>query len=220
TGVGKSSLIDHVFGVGKKTVVAHDRPGEASIDDEFISPENDRFVLHDSKGFEPGDEDNLNIVQDFIRRRRAMPDLKDQLHAVWLCFQIPYAGGRFLETGTEKFLTWKRDGILGDTEDDYRETLARLIEITEKYVGQHSTLDAAVMTSIAQRVHPGLKIEALIEVGKKRYWKALESCPSFKNRKMQDCLDVLHADIVDVWNFRDPQKVMSILFIVVVSALT
>lgn len=48
-------------------------------------------------------------------------------------------------------------------EDNYKETLARLIEITENYVGQHSTLDAAVMTSIAQRVHPGLKMEALIE---------------------------------------------------------
>jgi len=31
-----------------------------------------------------------------------------------LCFEIPYAGGRFLETGTENFLALKRDGKLGD----------------------------------------------------------------------------------------------------------
>ncbi|KAG1903029.1 uncharacterized protein F5891DRAFT_978078 [Suillus fuscotomentosus] len=275
TGVGKSSLIEHVFGVGAKTTVAHDEPGEAIIDHEFISPQNDKFIVHDSKGFEPGKEDNLNLVRDFIQRRRAMPDLKDQLHAVWLCFQIPFAGGRFLETGTEKFLTWKRDGTLGDipvivvltkydvlvnqmeleldetsidglsdeeikelakteadieirvncikplkrfagsdiphaiisTKADYKETLASLIQTTEKYVGQHSTPEAAVMTSIAQRVHSGLKIEALINFALMiRYWKVLGSCPLFKNRKMRDCLDVLHTDIVDVWNFRDPQK--------------
>ncbi|KAG1797966.1 hypothetical protein EV424DRAFT_1441295 [Suillus variegatus] len=232
-GVGKSSLIDHVFGVGTNTTVAHNQPGEADIDREFISSHNDKFVLHDSKGFEPGEEDNLNLVRDFINRRSAMPDLKDKLHAVWLCFQIPFAGGRFLETGAEKFLTWKRDGILGDipvivvltkydklvddielnlddstdglsdeafkklvkdnadmeihdncigplersagsdiphatisTEAGYKETLASLIQLTEKHVSKHSTPEAAVMTSIAQRVHSGLKVETLIKVGK------------------------------------------------------
>jgi len=62
------------------------------------------------------------------------------------------------------------------------------------------------MTSIAQRVHSGLKVETLIKVGKTRYWKALRSGPSFKNCQMWDCLDVLHTDIVEVWNFRDPHK--------------
>ncbi|KAG1798603.1 uncharacterized protein HD556DRAFT_194633 [Suillus plorans] len=65
TGVGKSSLISDAFGV-EKEIVAHDKPGDATIDDEFISSQNDRSVLHDSKGFEPGDEDNLKIVQDFV----------------------------------------------------------------------------------------------------------------------------------------------------------
>ncbi|KAG2746346.1 hypothetical protein P692DRAFT_20836147 [Suillus brevipes Sb2] len=113
TGVGKSSLINHAFGVQNATT-SHDRPGEASIDHEFISPQNDRFVLHDSKGFEPGSEDNLKTVRDFIDQRRANPDLKDQLHAVWLCFEIPRAGGRLLETGVEQFLTSRRKGELGN----------------------------------------------------------------------------------------------------------
>jgi GTP-binding protein EngB required for normal cell division len=75
TGVGKSSPINHAFGVQNATA-SHNNPGEASIDHEFISPQNDRFVLHDSKGFEPAEKDNLNVVRDFIDRRRAMPDLK------------------------------------------------------------------------------------------------------------------------------------------------
>ncbi|KAG2098458.1 uncharacterized protein F5147DRAFT_763257 [Suillus discolor] len=105
TGVGKSSLINHVFGV-RRTIVAHDRPGQASIDDESFSPQNTRFVLHHSEGFKPGREDNLDLVQDFIRRRSAMPDLKDKLHAVWLCLQTPPAGECLLDTGTKNFLTW------------------------------------------------------------------------------------------------------------------
>ncbi|KAG1761947.1 hypothetical protein EDD22DRAFT_823989 [Suillus occidentalis] len=203
TGVGKSSLINHIFGV-EKTIASHDKPGDANIDHEFISPQNDKFVLHDSKGFEPGEVDNLKIVRDFIDRRRNMSAPEHQLHAVWLCFEIPRAGGRFLETGTEEFLTLKSSGTLGNTHKDYRETLTRLIQITENCVGQHSAPEAAVMTSIAQRVHPGLKIKASIEVGKKKYWKALASSPTFNNRKTWDCLYVLHTDIVRVWNFYDP----------------
>ncbi|KAG1873163.1 hypothetical protein F4604DRAFT_1582665, partial [Suillus subluteus] len=90
------------------------------------------------------------------------------------------------------------------THKDHKETLTRLIQITENCVGLHSTPEAAVMTSIAQRVHPGLRIRASIEVGKRRYWKALASCPTFKNRKTWDCLYVLHTDIVNVGNFYDP----------------
>ncbi|KAG2064917.1 hypothetical protein BDR04DRAFT_1145644 [Suillus decipiens] len=231
TGVGKSSLINHAFGV-EKTIASHDKPGEASIDHEFISPQNDKFVLHDSKGFEPRDEDNLRIVRDSIERRRNMSTPEHQLHAIWLCFEIPRADARLLETGMEEFLTLKSNGTLGNipivavltkydklidrmertldetslnglsdeaikelaknkteaelqdicigplkkiagpdiphakisTHKGYKETLANLIQITEDRVSQHSAPEAAVMTSIAQRVHPGLKIKASIEI--------------------------------------------------------
>ncbi|KAG2108037.1 uncharacterized protein F5147DRAFT_181063 [Suillus discolor] len=48
SGLGKSSLISHAFGVGKE-IFAHNKLGEASIDKELISPRNERFVLHDCK---------------------------------------------------------------------------------------------------------------------------------------------------------------------------
>ncbi|KAG1810941.1 uncharacterized protein BJ212DRAFT_1526061, partial [Suillus subaureus] len=271
TGVGKSSLINQAFGV-EEALTSHDRPGDANINTEFISEQNDRFALHDSKGFEPGEEDNVKIVQDFIQHRRFEPALKDQLHAVWLCFEIPRAGGRLLETGTETFLTLKRDGKLGNipvvvvltkydmlldrvertldnsslkrlredalkklvkkkadaelkdicirplqkfagrhiphaaisTKGRHKETLAPLIQMTENLVRQHFAPEASVMTSIAQRVDPRLKINASIEVGKRRYWKVLVSSAAFKNCVVQDCLNVLHTDIVAVWNFHDP----------------
>ncbi|KAG2126495.1 hypothetical protein BD769DRAFT_1575674 [Suillus cothurnatus] len=201
-----------------------------------------------------------------------MPDLKDQLHAVWLCFEIPRAGGRLLETGAEHFLALKRSGKLGNipfvvvftkydklfdrvdrtldessvkglssnaigeliknkadaelketcigplenfagldvpyatvsTKKEHAETLARLIQITEDHVCKHVATEASVMTSIAQRVDPRLKFKASIEVGKRRYLRALTSYPAFPDRRLRDWLRVLHFDIVAVWNFSDP----------------
>jgi len=111
TGVGKSSLINEAFGV-EKALVSDSIRGEADIDTPFTSVQNDKFVLHDSKGFEPGDEGNVNTVRDFIERRKKKA-LSERLHAVWLCFEIPRTGGRLLETGTEEFLKLKREGALG-----------------------------------------------------------------------------------------------------------
>lgn len=57
--------------------------GEADIDKEFIARENNKFVVHDSSGFESGDTNGVSIVKDFIARRSQMSDLKDKVHAIW-----------------------------------------------------------------------------------------------------------------------------------------
>jgi hypothetical protein len=46
---------------------------------------------------------------------------------------------------------------------NHEETLALLIQTTEGLVCKHIGIDASVMTSVAQRVDPGLKIKASIE---------------------------------------------------------
>jgi hypothetical protein len=53
------------------------------------------------------------------------------------------------------------------TKEEHAETLARLIQITEDRVCKHVATEASVMTSIAQRVDPGLKFKASIDVGKR-----------------------------------------------------
>ncbi|KAI5990828.1 hypothetical protein F5J12DRAFT_862061 [Pisolithus orientalis] len=42
-----------------------------------------------------------------------MPDVKDQLHAVWLCFQVPILkyGERLLEDGVEAFLRFAQEAL-------------------------------------------------------------------------------------------------------------
>ena len=62
---------------------AHDKWGGINIETPLYSKSNDHFVLHDSKGFEAGEEYNLSNVKAFIERRKTHGDVKEQLHAVW-----------------------------------------------------------------------------------------------------------------------------------------
>ncbi|KAJ7656143.1 hypothetical protein DFH06DRAFT_1200202 [Mycena polygramma] len=103
-GVGKSSLINCVFQVNDAKV-SDFKPGDAIIDQEITSETNPLFVLHDSKGFEPTDLSTFNVVREFLLNRSDDGlDLKDRLHAVWLCIQTPIAGARVVETADEAFL--------------------------------------------------------------------------------------------------------------------
>ncbi|KAF8962885.1 hypothetical protein BDZ97DRAFT_1076814 [Flammula alnicola] len=103
SGAGKSALINAVFGVDA-TPVSHRTPGEHDIDKPLIFAENDRVIIHDSKGFEAGEETNVQKVLDFIERRSKMPALGDRLHAIWVCAEIPFAGARLFEKGVERIL--------------------------------------------------------------------------------------------------------------------
>ncbi|KAJ7891724.1 hypothetical protein B0H14DRAFT_2688057 [Mycena olivaceomarginata] len=103
SGVGKSSLINHAFGVNT-AIVSHQAHGVCDINTEIIAQENSRFVLHDSEGFEPGQMENFKKAERFLQSRGAGVALRDRVHAIWLCIQVPFAGGRVFETGDEQFL--------------------------------------------------------------------------------------------------------------------
>jgi hypothetical protein len=57
--------------------------GEHDIEDQLTFTNHDGYVFHDSRGFEAGDETELKIVQDFVRRRSLERDLNKRLHAIW-----------------------------------------------------------------------------------------------------------------------------------------
>jgi hypothetical protein len=62
--------------------------GEHNIEDEYTFTEHDGYVFHDSRGFEAGNEEELKIVQDFVRRRSQESKLNERLHAIWFAPQI------------------------------------------------------------------------------------------------------------------------------------
>ncbi|KAF8269199.1 hypothetical protein EI94DRAFT_1575017, partial [Lactarius quietus] len=47
------------------------------------SKENKLFVLHDSKGFKPGDHENFDTVHRFVEERLQKPLLNDRIHGIW-----------------------------------------------------------------------------------------------------------------------------------------
>jgi GTPase SAR1 family protein len=57
--------------------------GEHDIEHEISFESNDRFVFHDSRGFEAGSEDELQMVQSFIENRAKDKALLMRLHAIW-----------------------------------------------------------------------------------------------------------------------------------------
>lgn len=105
SGVGKSSLVRHMFNVDPQKIdVAHDRAGDADIELEYESSDNPRFILHDSKGFEAGSSTNWDKVERFLRRSQAYPELSRRIHAIWFCLLTPRQGARLLELGDERLL--------------------------------------------------------------------------------------------------------------------
>ena len=57
--------------------------GLHNIEDELIFTKHDGYVFHDSRGFEAGGEEELRIVQEFVRRRSREMRLRNRLHAIW-----------------------------------------------------------------------------------------------------------------------------------------
>jgi len=133
-GVGKSSLINCVFGINNARV-EDKKVGEADIEKEFVSTQNQYFVLHDSKGFEPGDISNFEIVRKFVEDRSKKQLLKERIHGLWLCAETPTAGGCVFETGDEKLLQFAHENrvplVLVFTQHD-RLVKAKELQLREK----------------------------------------------------------------------------------------
>jgi hypothetical protein len=63
----------------------HIQRGEHDINNQLIFKSNPDFIFHDSRGFEAGTVDELELVKKFIRDRADTKELSDQLHAIWYC---------------------------------------------------------------------------------------------------------------------------------------
>jgi hypothetical protein len=57
--------------------------GEHDIEHELTFTNHGGYVFHDSRGFEAGNENELKIVQEFVRRRSQEKQLNQRLHAIW-----------------------------------------------------------------------------------------------------------------------------------------
>jgi hypothetical protein len=76
--------------------------GEHNIEDELRFTSHEGYVFHDSRGFECGDNKELEIVQDFVRRKSQEERLNDRLHAIWFAFvTLGIYGCKFTGTASQ-----------------------------------------------------------------------------------------------------------------------
>ncbi|KAF8525511.1 hypothetical protein BU17DRAFT_83721 [Hysterangium stoloniferum] len=277
TGCGKSSLINKVFGVDQAEV-SHDRPGTTDIQIGFRHSSNNRFILHEAEGFEPGESEKLNKAKCFIeeRTRSEMPET-DKLHVIWICISMPRANERVIETEVQEVFnmaqerkipaiiiftkydqlvttamsdfdavdhldkegmfqygehkaieafenlcigSWReavgKVPLMVSTRDRYKNTIKVVIEATDREIQQQTGISHTEPHSLnftaAQRVNTDMKIDASIDIGRLKYWRRLLSNTDFSGKKLRQCLDAIHRDIVSVWNIENLNLLISDTF--------
>jgi hypothetical protein len=80
-----------------------------NIEDELIFTNHTGYLFHDSRGFEAGGQDELKIVQEFVRRKSRERQLKDRLHAIWF---VPFGiyNCRFTKSLSGTAFPWTMPG--------------------------------------------------------------------------------------------------------------
>ncbi|KAF8350974.1 hypothetical protein F5887DRAFT_935338 [Amanita rubescens] len=66
-----------------------------------------------------------------------------------------------------------------------------------------------VLWVAAQQVNVRQKVEVSISEGFKKYWRDLGQSSEFEGQILIDCVHRIHDDVLKVWNFNDPTKILS-----------
>lgn len=107
TGVGKSSLINYIFGK-EVAKVGDGQPVTQEIQEYDF--ENDNITLFDTKGIEAKDyEKTLDNIKKYLELRQDSPDENDDIHIAWLC--ISERGDRVEEADRELLKILNEAGI-------------------------------------------------------------------------------------------------------------
>jgi len=89
--------------------------------------------------------------------------------------------------------------------EHHRPDLSDLIKITQNLVTRDEGI-VQIVSAMAQRANALVKIQVSAEVGMKRYWQGLASSANFGGSTLEKCLDTIHCEITDSWNFDDPHE--------------
>ncbi|KAG8962663.1 hypothetical protein FRC03_003916 [Tulasnella sp. 419] len=142
-----------------------------------------------------------------------------------LCTTVPVSGSRVFEVGDERLFQMDLGGVplivvftkydalvsktvleyveaaMIDDEEELRRTGREAAEKEFDRSKEERKDETVWLTwAIAQRADADTSVEASIAIGRKR------SSFYFHEKSLKRCLDVLHEDIVLVWNFYDPHR--------------
>ncbi|KAJ3545929.1 hypothetical protein NM208_g2261 [Fusarium decemcellulare] len=103
TGVGKSTLINKVFGVEMTDESLSYQQGVHDINVAFESPKHPGLLIHDSRGWQAGSDTELDLIAKFLRHRAFQEDPAEALHVIWFCVDSDVA--RIEEADKRTFAT-------------------------------------------------------------------------------------------------------------------
>lgn len=83
TGVGKSTLINKVFGVEMTEESNTYSQGVHDINKAFESPNHPGLLIHDSRGWQAGSDQELDLIAQFLRHRAFQKEPAEALHVIW-----------------------------------------------------------------------------------------------------------------------------------------
>lgn len=59
------------------------KQGDHDIDQAFESPNHPGLLIHDSRGWQAGSENELDLIAKFLRNRAYQKDPGQALHVIW-----------------------------------------------------------------------------------------------------------------------------------------
>ncbi|XEV03181.1 hypothetical protein FSHL1_008468 [Fusarium sambucinum] len=142
TGVGKSTLINKVFGVEMTDESQSYEQGVHDINVAFESPKHPGLLIHDSRGWQAGSDTELDLIAKFLRHRAYQEDPAEALHVIWFCVDSDVA--RIEEADKRTFATIAQYShqvpvfVVGTKKDKltaqrYRDHLDQLMEKMDDY---------------------------------------------------------------------------------------
>ncbi|KAL8691021.1 MAG: hypothetical protein Q9224_004268 [Gallowayella concinna] len=102
SGVGKSTLINEVFGA-HLTEVSDRTRGQHDIRVPLQCACRPNLIIHDSGGFESGGDKEVQRVKDFIVEMAKITKIEDRLHMIWFCIETN--SQRISQQATADFFT-------------------------------------------------------------------------------------------------------------------
>ncbi|KAI8625009.1 hypothetical protein F5Y19DRAFT_451960 [Xylariaceae sp. FL1651] len=87
-GVGKSTLINKVFGAVVTQESSNDH-GVHDVDEGFEMDTLPGLIVHDSRGFQSGATEEIELLEKFVKKRASAAKPEDRLDAIWFCIDVP-----------------------------------------------------------------------------------------------------------------------------------
>lgn len=100
TGVGKSTLINKVFGVEMTEESNTYAQGNHDINQAFESPNHPGLLIHDSRGWQAGSDHELDLIAQFLRHRAFQKDPAEALHVIWYATLIHQISALIVDPGS------------------------------------------------------------------------------------------------------------------------